>query len=442
MKKIFALLFVIIIGNQRIIAQCNPAFTSSIAQHHVTFTGTASAPGLIHQWNFGDGFSGYGRVVVHSYDLPGVYQVKHVVYDSLNNCRDSTVQSITLNFTPACHASFHMIYDSVFYENGIYFISNSMFTGTGIRSYTWTVDGVVQGYGYSFHWFPSPGTHQVCLTIVTNAGCTSTYCNSISVPASCNYNPGFFHTADPTNLRRISFTPIPNQSSLYYFWKFGDGITSTARLPVHTYNNAGNYSVKLIVRNLANNCIDSVRQTIVVQGNPSETCTASFTYTLNNYGFANFTATSNQTIISQSWFIYNYQTQDSILINANNPSYQFPDTGYYNVCVTLTTPTGCTRTSCQTIHVMSVTGRQSSTLPAYPNPVTNENVQINLVLPGAGSISIKVYNSFGNMVYESQQPGFNGTNNISIPAMRLNSGQYFVEIIYHNQRRRSIFQKL
>jgi endo-1,3-1,4-beta-glycanase ExoK len=48
----------------------------------------------------------------------------------------------------------------------------------------------------------------------------------------------------------VSFTPSVQLSSGYvtgYYWDFGDGQTSTSALPVHVYQNAGNYTTTLAV---------------------------------------------------------------------------------------------------------------------------------------------------------------------------------------------------
>jgi PKD repeat protein len=49
------------------------------------------------------------------------------------------------------------------------------------------------------------------------------------------------------------------------FWDFGDGNTSTACAPTHTYAADGVYTVCLTSTN-SNNCTDSVCQTVTIQG--------------------------------------------------------------------------------------------------------------------------------------------------------------------------------
>ncbi|MCY7291499.1 MAG: gliding motility-associated C-terminal domain-containing protein, partial [Ferruginibacter sp.] len=53
-----------------------------------------------------------------------------------------------------------------------------------------------------------------------------------------------------------------------YYWTFGDGNTSTNSSPTHTYSNAGNFTVKLIVANL-NGCKDSTTRSFNVNQSPN-----------------------------------------------------------------------------------------------------------------------------------------------------------------------------
>lgn len=60
----------------------------------------------------------------------------------------------------------------------------------------------------------------------------------------------------------ISFTNTSVGEGLTYLWNFGDGATSTNANPVHTFVNAGTYSVSLTVTN--ENGTNTKSETIVV----------------------------------------------------------------------------------------------------------------------------------------------------------------------------------
>ena len=375
--------------------------------------------------------------------MPGSYTVWHIVADSLNTCRDSTAQVVTINFTATCNANFYYRIDSVQY-NYYTFIANPTINGGSVQTYSWKIDGVQVSTTWAFSIFLTPGSHQVCLDITTTAGCTANSCQTIIVDTmgNCNWQASFTYAANAVNPRQISFSASPGQSTMRYQWRFGDGYTSSVKDPVHTYAAAGTYNVRLAISDTVSHCFDTVWQTIQVFGLPADSCTASYTYTLNAQGQASFTASSNQTITSQVWTITHFwDSVYTVTISDFNPAYTFTDTGYYNVCVRLTTNTGCVRSSCQGIMVSSISGRQlTNRIPSYPNPAHSE-VALNVKLENDASISIRVYNLSGNIVYGLQQQGRRGNNKITIPVGGMTRGQYIIDIKYHGEKRYSVFQK-
>ena len=112
MRKIIPVILFLFFNNANVKAQCNAAFTSSVNQAVAQFHATNTAFNLNHSWRFGDGSFGNGMNVSHTYTLPGTYQVMHIVNDSLNTCKDSVLQSITINFPISCNSSFTASRDS------------------------------------------------------------------------------------------------------------------------------------------------------------------------------------------------------------------------------------------------------------------------------------------------------------------------------------------
>ena len=69
------------------------------------------------------------------------------------------------------------------------------------------------------------------------------------------------------NGRQVSFSDRSDSSATSWLWKFGDGDTSHARHPIHTYGANNTYRACLIVRdNLG--CVDSFCLDLVVRGEP------------------------------------------------------------------------------------------------------------------------------------------------------------------------------
>lgn len=427
-------------------AQCNPAFTYTVNQNQVSFHTTDTVQAVKHRWDFGDGGSDfYSQHPYHNYSQPGQYTVLHVVKDSLNNCIDSVAQVVTLNFTPNCQVDF--VYASPPASGQYYFYPSISITGSTLWAISWTINGVPvsdqQGFSYTF---TQAGSYNVCVRIQSGSGCIAEQCHTINYQpyTNCNLGVSFTQTADPIQPRLISFTALPDQPSFRYSWRFGDGAQAGGRTVSHLYPGPGTYLVTLYVTDSLLFCRDSVSGSVQVAPPPSQSCTASFTYTTGQQGEVSFTAISNQPVTAQTWTIYN--TRDSlspVVITTANPVYTFTDTGYYYVCLSLTTNTGCTTAYCDAVRINDISGRSASTIPSYPNPVTSEAaVRFRIILQSAGLITYKVYNLTGRAVYQSQYQGQPGINTISVPVQQMNRGQYFIDISAGNYRRRSTFQKL
>lgn len=425
-------------------SQCDPSFTYSISQSYVYFKPTDSLSGTNHTWYFGDGNSSYDVYGYWNYNSPGLYQVTHVVYDSLTKCTDSAKQTINLSYTPQCESWF--TYESSITNPGAFiFRSLSSATGTTITQYTWKIDGVTVTsgeYDNLSYTFSNPGSYQVCLNINTSAGCSSSYCTTVHVMSACKINSDFSYKANLNNARYIEFEPTPNNPNLRYRW-----LTDQQQFyGYYEFPQAGKYEVIMFVTDSVKYCYDSVKKVIDVKGNRSDSCTASYSYAADPHTAKQviFTATSNQPIVRQNWAIENKNgLLDSIIAgSANTVKYQFPDTGYYSVSLFIETNSGCFRTYTDTIHVTNtISNSPRETLTSYPNPANNY-----LVMPfeaeNAGAIQVSVYNSMGKIVLTQQKAVAKGNNQIQLGLHSLTKGQYYVHILYNNKTFKSRFQKL
>jgi len=129
-------------------------------------------------------------------------------------------------------------------------------------SYTPIISGTVTGYQWDFGdsaipsstsqyptvTYSNPGTYSVSLTVTgPSGGTTKIKPNFITVntpPPVANF------TATPTSGVApilVSFTDTSTGDITSRTWNFGDGSTSTAVNPTHTYSVAGTYSVSLTV---------------------------------------------------------------------------------------------------------------------------------------------------------------------------------------------------
>jgi len=140
---------------------------------------------------------------------------------------------------------------------------------TGSAAYSWSGPGIVGSSTKQSVVINQPGLYSVTLTTFGNTPCSFTIDTVIagnvphpefSVPLACEGSPVTFTDQ--------STSPTPISSRL---WNFGDGDTSTAQNPGHTFDSAGTYAVKLTVTSSV--CIEDTTVDITVLPLPTSTFT-------------------------------------------------------------------------------------------------------------------------------------------------------------------------
>lgn len=69
--------------------------------------------------------------------------------------------------------------------------------------------------------------------------------------------------------KKLICTPL-NTNNMTVFWDFGDGNTSTDDIGINTYDNEGQYTVKMLATSTRSGCQDSVSQKITINHNNTE----------------------------------------------------------------------------------------------------------------------------------------------------------------------------
>jgi PKD repeat protein len=223
------------------------------------------------QWDFGDNNTGFDPSPIHCYNQPGLYQVylTIVALDFVTNdtCISTICQWVNVNDSinppPYCQAQF--FYDSSNPLTGTQFIDIS--SGGAIEWFWEFSDGFTSIEQNPVHLFMNPGLYNVCLTIYTSSGCSSSYCEMVDPFQNNNNCYAYFQYYPDSVANGIWFMNLSQTiySSTQSFWTFGDGTSSTDWNPVHYYTQPGTYEVCLIISAPA--CSDTLCQTITVGGN-------------------------------------------------------------------------------------------------------------------------------------------------------------------------------
>ena len=141
-------------------------------------------------------------------------------------------------------------------------------------------------------------------------------------------------------------------SVVSWAWDFGDGGTSTAQNPSHTYGAAGTYTVTLTVTDDAG-ATDTASQDVTVSSGSNAPPTADFTYTTTDLAvdFTDQSTDSDGSIVSWAW-----DFGDGGTSTAQNPSHTYGADGTYTVSLTVTDDAGATDSASQDVTVSSSSG--------------------------------------------------------------------------------------
>lgn len=226
---------------------CVP-FTVQFTDQSTTFLGALTG----WQWNFGDGNGSNAPFgVSHTYQTRGNYSPRLRVTNSYG-CTRVLVQNSAVQPT----------YPYVDFDGDTLACTgqNVSFTeqasGTNV-TYFWDFgDGNTSTQANPTHAYASEGLYTVCLTVVDENGCDSTYCQPDFVRIA---DPLAGFTADTTRGRCGTLTVQfldTSSNAVTRRWFFGDGTSSLLPNPIKTYT-TGSYDVMLVINNGAG-CRDTI----------------------------------------------------------------------------------------------------------------------------------------------------------------------------------------
>jgi len=383
MKKIFTLLlFALTAFTFKSTAQgttpCNAAFTFQFVNGNtVKFTPAVNdSPLVVHHWTFGDGSPTSTLVSpTHAYLANGTYVVVHTVVRSTPNgapvCTQSETQTVIIQQAPpVCNLVADYSWNATAANPLVIEFHNLSTPLSPTDSITWIFgDGSANSHDVNpVHTYANAGAYNVCLIVkkwpnTTSTPCIKYICKTVTAQAPCTLVVDFSWNATTTNPLSIEFhnlsTPLSSTDSIK--WTFGDGTSSLAVNPVHTYTNPGTYTVCLTVKKNSNvagttPCIRTICKTIVIQ----EPCNLVVDFSWN-------AAATNPLMIQFNNLSVPLAATDSVTWNFGDgsssylvsPLHTYANAGTYNVCLIVkknnnapgTTP--CIRYICKTVVVQA-----------------------------------------------------------------------------------------
>jgi PKD repeat protein len=163
-----------------------------------------------------------------------------------------------------------------------------------------------------------------------------------------------------------NFSSDSDGTIVSHSWSFGDGTTSTAQNPTHTYPSSGVYTVRLTVTD-NDGASDTFSKSVTALDNSNLAPTAGFSSsTLGlTVNFTDASTDSDGTIASRSW-----NFGDGGVSTSTNPSHTYATGGSYTVNLTVTDNDGASDTFSQSITVIDPNQKPTANFTSSASDLT------------------------------------------------------------------------
>jgi gliding motility-associated-like protein len=291
LKRYFLALFILIFSglNHSAFSQCplvTPSFTTSqtlicgTGATTITFNQTSTGPNANfgstdYDWYrngvFFDHTTGNNDPNNSNISAAGTYTYMMISEDN-SGCIDTAIVVVTIVPTPNANFTFNP--NNACAGTIVAFTNTSTGFSAGNTTYNWNFGDAGTSTATSpTHVYAAGGTYTVTLTMTNGAGCTDVQTSTVTVTPSPT--AGFIGDdgdgdmtycllpGDPTTSETVTFFNT-STGAVSYLWNFGDGNTSTATDPTHTYTTFGTYTVTLTATG-ANGCTNVSTQTVIFE---------------------------------------------------------------------------------------------------------------------------------------------------------------------------------
>ncbi len=317
----------------------------------VNFTDQSQPVSRIDTWHwfFGDGsdttYTAQAGSIRHTYSSGGTYPVSLIVTATVNGntYTDTTNRTITIRVSPIPLFT----YSGVCLKQPTLFTDVSVSNDEQITTWQWSFGDPGTGMNnYASgsdpkHTYDSAGIYSVRLIVKNKAGCL----DSITKQTRIHALPVAQFTHEPActgNYTLFHDRSAPSDTAInYWSWNFGDPSTKkdTSHFadPAYTYKKAGQYTARMLVRDM-NGCSDTVDSTLTVHVSP----VSAFTITGGYDGMTGRLLMNNQSTGADAyeWIFGNGQTSDQ-----ENPVVTYTTDGTYIITLVSTNNFQCADTT-------------------------------------------------------------------------------------------------
>jgi gliding motility-associated-like protein len=363
--------------------------------------------------------------------FPGVGQYTgSIILNEGYVCSDSAC--FVVNILPEIEAGFSFDYDTcaispIVFED----LSVAGATG-GVLDWSWKFKNQVIAIDQNpIFQFPETGILPVKLIVTDINNCTDAVTIDVDyrpIESKVSMDPSKFVGCNPAEVFFENLS-TPMDSEVQFFWDFGDGNFSSEFSPSHMYEEPGLYTIQLdMVFPFGCQYSEDFPLVRILEG-PSTDFAFSPDNSTNFEPQVHFTDLS---LNADRWFWDFGGVETSTL---QNPSFDFPDTGLFQVKLTSFHPTtNCTDTITRTVDIMPAVMLQLPNAFTPNNDAKNDFFTVSGSFDGLFDYNMSIWNRWGEKVYETTdiRIGWNGLKNNS--GEESPQGIYVYKVIYSTGR--------
>ncbi|MEI6816426.1 MAG: PKD domain-containing protein [Bacteroidota bacterium] len=413
-------------------------------------------------WDFGDNGSFSNQTPPpHIYTASGIYNVVLTVTTVISTttlCTSSTTNQIIVYPKPVANFFSSNLCEKspVLFLDSLYSLNDTS-THDTINWFSWTASSINQIGDSVYFTFPNAGTYPINLLVETEYGhCTSTITKNIMInPLPI---PVFtFTPRDGTPPLTVTFenNTLPYISAL---WHFGDGDSSNAFNPIHTYLDNNCDTISLTIINTFG-CKNTAYDSVCLNYQIIDMAISSITYTITGNHLDIFTTVADRGAVTINNYdielnlggnriIQHYDDTLSLDLHDTNRSYHWTFViDQYNppqfVCARVENPNGINPDDNPNNDEQCLDlANDLLIFDIYPNPASN-NIIIETIAPIGNEMVISLYDVLGQVVKILFDSSINkGYNKFEFPIFDLAKGQYLLSFDFREKRVVKKFNKL
>ncbi|HZG26579.1 MAG TPA: PKD domain-containing protein [Chitinophagaceae bacterium] len=289
-------------------------------------------PVVSYRWDFGDGSTSAEANPANTYTRPGSYTVK-LFFTTKGGCTDSAIYPLSVHVGTRPAVNFTASPREACALQPVAFTDLS--NGAPVTRWLWKFgDGTTSTESKPVHIYGDTGYYHVTL-IASNNGCE----DSLTIQ-------NFIHIRAPiARFKDSSSCSVPflrkftdlSTGAKSWSWDFGDGTTSSEQHPSHSFPKAGNYFVKLTVKNdTCENTVTRQVQIISERAGFSASDTAVCKGAMVGFSMANF----NEANITRAGWLFG----DGFGAAGTQVKHSYSKSGVYSVKFFISDLNGCTDT--------------------------------------------------------------------------------------------------